>query len=87
VAATHFVAPVRERQRKVMQISLQRNNKYSFDGEQLGLIFLAALYKSGRGFISSGEGADWAITSLPGLTLDDVIVFQHITENINNNKE
>jgi hypothetical protein len=37
--------------------------------------------------MSPGEGADWAITPLPGLTFDDVVVFQHITENINNNKE
>jgi hypothetical protein len=37
--------------------------------------------------MSPGEGADWDITPLPGLTFDDVVVFQHITENINNNKE
>jgi hypothetical protein len=35
--------------------------------------------------MSPGEEADWATT--PGLTFDDVAVFQHITENINNNKE
>jgi hypothetical protein len=51
------------------------------------LNFLVALYKSGRGYMSPGEGADWAITPLPGLTFDDVVVFQHKTENINNNKE
>jgi hypothetical protein len=34
----HFVAPVRERQRNGVQIGLQRNNKYSFDREQPGLI-------------------------------------------------
>jgi hypothetical protein len=38
--------------------------------------------------MSPGEGADWAITPLPGLTFDDVVVVvQHITENVNNNKE
>jgi hypothetical protein len=37
--------------------------------------------------MSPGEGADWAMTPLPGLTFDDRIVFQDITENINNNKE
>jgi hypothetical protein len=36
--AAHFVAPVRELQRKVTQIWLQHNNKYSFDREQPGLI-------------------------------------------------
>jgi hypothetical protein len=45
------------------------------------------MYKSGRGYMSHGEGADWAITPLPGLTFDDVVVIQHITENINNNKD
>jgi hypothetical protein len=75
-ATAHFIAPVRERQRKVTQIWLQRNNKYSFDREQQGLMlnFLVALYKSGRGYMSPGEGADWAITPLPGLTFDDVVV-------------
>jgi hypothetical protein len=37
--------------------------------------------------MSPGEEADWAITPAPRLTFDDVVVFQHITENINNNKE
>jgi hypothetical protein len=37
--------------------------------------------------MSPGEGADWAITPFLGLTFDDVVVFQHITENINNNEE
>jgi hypothetical protein len=27
--------------------------------------------------MSPGEGADWAITSLPGLTFDYIVVFQH----------
>jgi hypothetical protein len=35
--------------------------------------------------MSPDEGADWA--PILGLTFDDVVVFQHITENINNNKE
>jgi hypothetical protein len=40
--------------------------------------------------MSPGEGADWAITPLRMFTFDDVLDFvvsQHITENINNNKE
>jgi hypothetical protein len=37
--------------------------------------------------MSPGEGADLATTPAPGLTFDDVVVFLHITENINNNKE
>jgi hypothetical protein len=40
--------------------------------------------------MSPGHGADWAITPLPGLTsryLNNAIVENHITENINNNKE
>jgi hypothetical protein len=75
---------MREQERKVTQIWLQHNNKYSFDSEQPGLIlnFLVALYKSGRGYMSLGEGADWAITPLLGLTFDDLVVFQHITENV-----
>jgi hypothetical protein len=32
-----------------------------------------------------GEEADWATTPALRLTFDDVVVFQHITEN--NNKE
>jgi hypothetical protein len=81
-ASAHFVAPVRERQRKVMQI-------YSLDMEQPGLIlnFLLTLYKSGRGYMSPGVGADWATTPALGLNFDDVVVFQHLTENINNKKE
>jgi hypothetical protein len=72
-----------------MQIWLQRKNKYSFDREQPGLIlnFLVALYKSNWGYMSPGDEADWATTSTTGLTFDDVVVFKHITENINNNKE
>jgi hypothetical protein len=52
-----------------MQIWLQRNNKYSFDREQPGLIlnFLVALYKGSRGYMSPGEEADWAIIPLLGL--------------------
>jgi hypothetical protein len=67
----------------------ERNNKYSFDREQPGLIlnFLVALYNSGRGYMSPGEGADWATTPAQGHTFDDIVVFQHITDNINNNKE
>jgi hypothetical protein len=80
-AAAHFIAPVREWQRKVTQIGLQRNNKYSFDREQPGLIlnFLVALYKSGRDYMSPGAGADWATTPVPGLTFDDVVVFQPVS--------
>jgi hypothetical protein len=37
--------------------------------------------------MSPGEEAVWATTPAPGLTFDDVAVFQHITENINNIKE
>jgi hypothetical protein len=37
--------------------------------------------------MSLGEGADWVTTPALGLTFDDIVVFQHITENINNNRE
>jgi hypothetical protein len=37
--------------------------------------------------MSPGERADWATTPALGLTFDDIVVFKHITENINNNKE
>jgi hypothetical protein len=59
------------------------------DREQPGFVlnFLVALYKSGWGYMSPGEGADWATTPALGLTFDDVAVFQNITENLNNNKE
>jgi hypothetical protein len=71
-----------------MQILLQQIQS-GLDKEQSGLIlnFLVALYKCGWGYMSPSEGADWAITPLPGLTFDDVEVFQHITEDIHINKE
>jgi hypothetical protein len=46
--------------------------------------------------MSRSAGADWATTPAPGLTFDDgfssrysnnALVPNHITENINNNKE
>jgi hypothetical protein len=37
--------------------------------------------------MSPRERVNWATTPAPGLNFDDIIVFQHITENINNNKE
>jgi hypothetical protein len=54
------------------------------------LNFLVALYKSHLCYMSPGEGADWAITPLPGLTSrfsNNAIVQNRLTENINNNKE
>jgi hypothetical protein len=35
-----------------------------------------ALTGSDGAHMSTGKGADWAITPLPGLTFDDLIVFQ-----------
>jgi hypothetical protein len=75
-----------------MQIWLQCNNKYSFDREQPGLILniLVALYKSDRGYMSPGEGADWAIAPLPGLSSrcsNNAIVQKRITETKNSRGE
>jgi hypothetical protein len=41
--------------------------------------FLVALYESVRGYMSPGKCANWAITHCPGLTFDDIIVFQPVS--------
>jgi hypothetical protein len=75
--AAHFVAPVRERQRKVMPIWLQRNNKYSFDREQPGLILkFWQLCTRATGAI---WGSRLGYHSLTGAHFDDVVVFQPVS--------